>query len=147
MVEDCVIKFLLAILFGGIIGAEREVSHKPAGLRTMILITLGCTLFAIISLFPFNIYGAGNTLARIDPGRIAANILTGLGFIGGGVILYTKGSVTGITTASMIWCAGALGMTIGFGYYLLALIFTITIFLVAFVIGHIEKRYTKTKVN
>lgn len=143
MFEDYLIKITLAVILGGIIGFEREIAHKSAGLRTIMLITLASTLFTIISISPFTNFGGGDSLARIDPGRIAANILTGLGFIGGGVILQTKGTVQGITTAAVIWCSGALGMAIGFGHYMMSIIFTMTVFIITFIIRKIEDKWQK----
>jgi len=138
MIISFLIKIALAIGLGGIVGFERERRQKPAGLRSIMLITLACTLFTVISTFPLASFGGGDTLARIDPGRIASNILTGLGFIGAGVIIQAHGSVKGITTAAVIWCSGALGMLIGFGYYLFAVFFTVAVFIITDIIGKIE---------
>jgi len=101
--ED-VIKVVLALLIGGLVGAEREFRDKAAGFRTMILIALGAVLFTIFSL-------------KAGDNRIVANILTGIGFIGAGVIMRESGRVTGLTTAAMIWLTAALGMGLGFGAY------------------------------
>jgi putative Mg2+ transporter-C (MgtC) family protein len=108
--ED-LIKLLLAVLVGGLVGAEREFRDKAAGFRTIILICVGATLFTMFSLK----LGGGK-----DPVRIAANIVSGVGFLGAGVILQAGGRILGITTASTIWLAAALGMGIGGGYYLLS---------------------------
>lgn len=110
LTED-ITKLLLAVVVGGIIGAEREVRSRAAGFRTIILICVGSTLFTMISM---KIGGAAN------PDRIASNIITGIGFIGAGVIFHGQGHVSGITTAATIWIAAALGMSIGGGYFLLA---------------------------
>lgn len=103
---DNLIKVGMAVLVGGVIGAEREYQDKAAGFRTIILITLGSTLFTIFSLF-------------LDPEntqtRIAANIVTGIGFLGAGAIVREGGRVAGLTTAATIWLAAALGMGIGAG--------------------------------
>ena len=97
------------MLLSGIIGMERELKGKPAGLRTNILIGLGATMFTRLSLH-FTVIGG-------DPGRIAAQILTGIGFIGAGTILHHKGSVTGLTSAATIWVVTAIGMAVGSGQY------------------------------
>ena len=107
------IKLLAAFLIGGIIGAEREFHDKAAGLRTIILICVGACLFTI-----FSVKIAGDK----DPGRIAAQIVTGVGFLGAGVILHRQGQVRGLTTASTIWIAAALGVGVGVGYILFTLI-------------------------
>jgi putative Mg2+ transporter-C (MgtC) family protein len=102
-----ILKLLLAILIGGIIGAEREYQNKSAGLRTMMLISLGSALFTIISM------DIDNTSS---PDRIASNIVTGIGFVGAGVIFKGDTGVNGITTAATIWVTAALGMGVGAGY-------------------------------
>ena len=109
IVLDDVIKLLLAVLIGGLIGAERECRDKAAGFRTIILICVGATLFTIFSL---------RMGGDVDQVRIAANIVSGVGFIGAGAILRDEGRITGLTTASTIWLAAALGIGIGGGYYL-----------------------------
>jgi len=122
---DDLFKILLALLAGGLIGAEREFRDKNAGFRTMILITLGATLITILS----------HRLApSSDPNRIAANIVTGIGFLGAGAILRAGLRVTGLTTAATIWLAAAVGMSIGGGHWVLALATTLAavIVLVAF---------------
>lgn len=107
--QDIIIRILLSMLIGGVIGAERESSNKSAGFRTMILISLGSCLYTIFSL----IIGHNSS-----PDRIASNIVTGIGFIGAGVIFKYGNGVQGITTAAAIWLTAALGMGIGGGYYL-----------------------------
>jgi len=111
--QDIIVKLLLAVLIGGAIGAEREYRSKSAGFRTMTLICLGATLFTIFSQF------IG------DPGnrdRIASNIVTGIGFVGAGVIFKgdSFGKINGVTTAAMIWVTAALGTGIGAGYLLIS---------------------------
>ena len=103
--ED-IYKLLLSFLLGAIIGAEREYRSKSAGLRTMILIAVGSTLFTILSI-----------RVSSDAGRIAANIVTGIGFIGAGIIFRENNRVVGITTAAIVWVTAAVGMGIGAGYY------------------------------
>jgi putative Mg2+ transporter-C (MgtC) family protein len=122
--ED-IFKILLAVIAGGIIGVEREARDKAAGFRTLIFICVGAALFTILS-----VQIAGDR----DPGRIAAQIVTGIGFLGAGVIIRDNGRVVGLTTAAAIWLTAAVGMSIGVGMYLLALGVTATalIVLVAF---------------
>ncbi len=126
--ED-LIRIGLAILIGGLVGAEREYREKAAGFRTITLITLGSALFTIFSI---RIGGESN------PDRIAANIVTGIGFLGAGAILRGEHGVTGITTAATIWMAAALGMGIGAGYYLVTLFATPVILLILWVFTRIE---------
>lgn len=119
-IMDDAIKIFVSLILGGIIGLEREFRSKPAGFRTLILICLGSTVFTMMSL---KIGGAGN------PDRIASYILVGVGFIGSGVIFKEGLKVTGLTTASTIWITAALGMAVGNGNFLLAIIvMVITLF-------------------
>ena len=126
------IKLLAALVAGGLIGAERERSRKAVGLRTLILISTGSALFTILSLRLGGTYGN-------DPGRIAANIVTGIGFLGAGVILEERGRVTGLTTAATIWLSAALGMAAGLGEFVLLTITTILAMIVLLTFYHIER--------
>src|SRR6188508_662010 len=109
-----IISMLMSVLCGGIIGFEREYKNKSTGFRTIVLITLGSTIFTIVSR-----HGAG------ADDRISANIITGIGFIGAGVIFKDQFSVRGLTTAAVIWTSAAIGMTTGIGYHSLAFVFTL----------------------
>ncbi|MDB4885660.1 MAG: magnesium transporter [Gemmatimonadetes bacterium] len=111
---DLLIKLLLAVLLGGIIGFEREVAGKPAGLRTNILICVGATLLMDVST-RIGLTAAGTRIG--DPGRIAAQVVSGVGFIGAGTIMQAQGTVTGLTSAATIWVVAAIGLTVGAGYY------------------------------
>jgi len=110
MMEDLLLKLLLAVLVGGLIGAEREV-RTGTGLRTMMLISLGATLFTVYS----DIFAVDQG----DPRRIAAAVVTGVGFLGAGMILRRQGGLYGLTTAATVWLVAALGMGIGLGQYML----------------------------
>lgn len=109
---DMAIKLCIAVLIGGIIGAEREYHNKSAGLRTMMLICLGSTLFTMFSM---------EIGAHTSPDRIASNIVTGIGFVGGGVIFMGGTGINGVTTAATIWTTAALGMGVGAGHQYIAL--------------------------
>jgi len=129
---DDIISMLMAVLCGGIIGFEREYKSKSAGFRTIVLITLGSTIFTIVSG-----YGVGSD------DRISANIITGIGFIGAGVIFKDQISIRGLTTAAVIWTSAAIGMTTGIGYHALAFVFTIITLLLLLMVGKIEKVISK----
>lgn len=116
MYAEYTIKILLSIVLGGIIGAEREIRSRSAGFRTLILISLGSTLFAIISMEVGTIK---------DPVRLAANIVTGIGFLGAGAIFRESNRVQGLTTAASIWIAAAVGLSVGMGYYFLPIAVTL----------------------
>ena len=106
-------RLLLAAVLGGAIGAERELNDQPAGLRTHMLLTIGACLFTLISAYGF---GGGT-----DPSRIAAQIVTGIGFLGGGAIVRHGLTVKGVTTAASIWATASVGVAIGAGSYLLGI--------------------------
>ena len=114
---EAVLRLLLAIVLGGLIGLQREMSGKEAGLRTHVLICAGAALFTIVSLYGFS-----------GDSRIAAGVVSGIGFIGAGVILHrTGGSVIGLTTAATIWAAASIGLLVGSGLYIIAVIATVLI--------------------
>ena len=132
LTQEILLKLVLAVIVGGALGAEREYRSKSAGFRTLTLICVGATLFTILSQF---IGGAGN------PDRIASNIVTGIGFVGAGVIFKgdaTHSKVNGITTAAMIWMTAALGMAIGSGFLLVAIVACALILLVLFIFSLLE---------
>lgn len=104
---ELLFELILAILLGGLVGLEREFRGKPTGVRTTILICLGAVLFTRLS--------QSMALGSGDPGRLAAQVITGVGFLGGGAILRTRGTVTGLTSAATMWAVTAVGMTIGVG--------------------------------
>jgi len=118
---ELVAKVILGFIFSGIVGLEREVSLKPAGLRTHILVGLGSTLLTILSLDAF---------PSSDPARVAASIIVGIGFLGAGTIIKTKEKVLGLTTAASLWIVASIGVATGAEYYLLAAVTTILAFLV-----------------
>lgn len=111
LVLEDIFKLLLAIVIGGVIGAEREYRDKSAGFRTLIFICVGSTLFTMFSL---------KIADNSDPARIAAQIVSGVGFLGAGAILRDGSRIIGLTTAAMIWLSAALGMGVGSGHYVLA---------------------------
>ncbi|HDN63048.1 MAG TPA: MgtC/SapB family protein [Candidatus Bathyarchaeota archaeon] len=119
-VVEHVLRLILAIVLGAIVGLEREITHKPAGLRTHMLVSLGSCLFTVVSIYDFG----------MDPARIAAGIVTGIGFIGAGTIIAEEEKIVGITTAASLWSTAAIGLTAGAGDYLLSVIATILVFII-----------------
>lgn len=115
------VRLILSMILGAIIGIEREIHHKPAGIRTHMLVSLGSCLFTIVSIYDFN----------MDPARISAGIVTGIGFIGAGTIIVEREreKVVGITTAASLWVTAAVGLTTGAGSYVLAIIASILAFI------------------
>ena len=131
------LKFVLSMLCGGAIGFERELNRKPAGLRTNVLICFGAALYMIVSR---HISGGA---AYTDPARLAAQVVAGIGFLGAGVILQARGSITGLTTAATIFVVGAVGIAIGEGLFPLAIFATVSILLVLVVLRKAEKLIIK----
>ena len=126
---------LLAVVLGAIVGLERQVSGKSAGLRTNVLICLGAAVFTIIS--------KQMASGSIDVTRIAAQIVTGVGFLGAGAIIQDTGGVRGLTTAATIWLVASIGMACGAGYYGLAAVSALLAVLVLLGLGQIEKPLQK----
>lgn len=116
---ETTLSLLLAVLLGAIVGLEREAIHKPAGLRTHMLVSLGSCLFTIVSM-----------AFSVDPARIAAGIVTGIGFIGAGTIWADRDRIQGITTAASLWVTAAIGLATGIGDYPLAVITTLIVFVI-----------------
>jgi putative Mg2+ transporter-C (MgtC) family protein len=116
---EILIRLILAIILGGFLGLNRERAHKPAGVKTHVMVCLGSSLIMLISIEMFNRYaGISNT---IDPGRIAAQVITGVGFLGAGTIMHAEGGlIRGLTTAASIWAVAGIGLACGGGMYLLA---------------------------
>src|SRR3954449_10234060 len=113
------LRLLIAALLGGAIGFERELRERQAGLRTHLVVSVGSALFTLVSAYGFSDWGA-----RVDPTRIAAQIVTGIGFLGAGAIIRQGLSVRGLTTAATLWLVAAIGMAAGAGYWDAALIAT-----------------------
>jgi len=128
---DFALKFIVAVICGGAIGMERETTGKPAGLRTSILVCAGSTIFTIMSIDMGKAYDGDGT-------RIAAQIVTGIGFLGAGVILHTKGGIKGVTTAAMIWLLAGLGLMIGAGYLFSAIGLTVATVVMILVLARVE---------
>lgn len=128
---DLLLHLCLAVALGGAIGLERELQNKAAGLRTNILICVGAVLFTELSMSMSSPSG--------DPARIAAQIVTGVGFLGAGTIIQARGIVTGLTTAATMWLVAAIGMAIGFGALLEATGATLLVLLVLSLLRPIER--------
>jgi putative Mg2+ transporter-C (MgtC) family protein len=132
--EETITKLIISIVIGLIIGGEREYRNKSAGLRTIILICLGSTIFTMLSDHLGDATGAS---------RIAANVVTGIGFLGAGAIMREGLTISGMTTASTIWVAAALGIAVGSGEYLLAFSAMALVFLVLTLFGYLQKVFFK----
>lgn len=136
------LRLMLSLLLGGLIGWERERSNHAAGLRTHILVCLGSTLIMLLSIYGFADFVAEANV-RIDPARLATAVITGIGFLGAGTILFTGKSITGLTTAASIWVVGAIGLAVGAGFYFAAVVSTLLILLNLIVFNKLEQRYIR----
>lgn len=131
---EAIIKIVLSAILAGFIGMERESSHRAAGLRTYILVAIGSTLFTIIGF-----YGFKTDFTSVDPTRIAAKIVTGIGFLGAGTIIKQGLNIKGLTTAAGLWSVAAIGMACGAGLFIISIITTLLVVVVLFVLKNIEQ--------
>jgi len=143
--DNFVIRLLMASLLGASIGFERDVHGRAAGLRTNLLISLGAAVFMLISEALAVSYAGktGNSVLRADTGRIAAQIITGIGFLGAGAIIKHGFTIRGLTTAACIWISAAIGMSAGAGFFEFALVATFIGLLCLVLLHGLEKKYAK----
>ncbi|MBR5332181.1 MAG: MgtC/SapB family protein [Muribaculaceae bacterium] len=132
-----IFKLCLSFVLGSIVGLERKRKGQSAGIRTFALIALGATLAMIISIYVPQLYFG---LKNGDPGRIAAQVVTGIGFLGAGAIIQMKGSVRGLTTAAGIWLVAAIGLAVGIGLYTVSIIATVLILVILMPLERFEHR-------
>jgi putative Mg2+ transporter-C (MgtC) family protein len=126
---EIVIKLVVSAVLGGLVGFEREIHRKPAGMRTHSLVCMGSTLFTIMSV----------SLIGGEPSRIAAGIVTGIGFLGAGMIFKSEDKVRGLTTAAELWVLAAIGLSVGLGYYFAALVTTLIVIFILIPLKYLEK--------
>lgn len=137
---EIILRLILATILGGIIGFEREVGNRPAGLRTHILVSIGAALIMLVSRYGFN--------GEADASRLAAQVVSGIGFLGAGTILRTGNTIKGLTTAASLWVCAGLGLAIGNGFYLGAIVSAILVLLSLIILVHVENMvFIKTKRN
>ena len=137
LIEEFWLKLVLSIFCGCIIGLERQIKGKPSGIRTSIFICLGTNIF--ISL------GESKIGANTDLTRVLGQVVTGIGFLGAGVIIAREGLILGITSASVIWILAGIGSMIGFGYFIEAIILSIATLFILVVVGIIENKFSKLR--
>ena len=133
-IKDILIRVVLAVLIGGVIGYERENKNRPAGFRTHILVCLGAAVISMIQLYDIE-YTIGlvrgsselSNVLKADVGRLGAQVISGIGFLGAGTIIHEKGSVKGLTTAASLWTVGCIGLAAGKGYYSLSVISALSV--------------------
>ncbi len=130
-----VFRLLVAAVLGGVIGLEREKQEKAAGFRTHILVCIGSCLLMLTSMHIFDIYKG---ITAVDPARIAAQVVTGVGFLGAGTIIRFRASVKGLTTAASLWVIAAVGLAVGSGFYLAAVVTAVISLLSLLVLNRLE---------
>jgi putative Mg2+ transporter-C (MgtC) family protein len=147
--NPALLKLAAAFVMGGLIGLEREVHGRFAGFRTHILVCVSATLIMIVSerMYVASAHAAGALAFRMDPGRIAAGIVTGIGFLGAGTIIRHENLVRGLTTAACIWLAASLGIAIGMGYIALALGATALALFCLVLLGYLERLFRRDRYN
>lgn len=137
---ELILRLLLSAAIGGLIGIEREANNRPAGFRTHILVTMGAALIMLLSNHGFN-----GLEGRGDPARLAAQVVSGIGFLGAGTIIRDGNNIKGLTTAASIWVCGGLGLAIGGGYYFGGLIAAVITFMSLTLLNKIERKLSSKK--
>jgi putative Mg2+ transporter-C (MgtC) family protein len=138
---EIAIRLILALVLGGLIGLERESMGRPAGFRTHILVSLGSALIMIVSAYAFSDFMMG----RYDPGRIAAQVVSGIGFLGAGTIMREGANIRGLTTAASLWTVAGIGLTVGCGFYFAAILATILVVATLVLLNKLEWGYLTSK--
>lgn len=147
-IKEIIIRILLALIIGGVIGYERELQNRAAGFRTHILVCLGATIVSLLQIEMGNkaieMIELNEKLAqviKIDYGRLGAQVITGVGFIGAGAIIHNKGNIKGLTTAATLWVVACLGLSIGMGGYYISVFSTVIIFIILVFLKRIEDKF------
>ena len=140
--SEILIRLALALIIGGVAGLDREKSRQSAGFRTHILVAVGSCVASITSLLLFEEY---KYIVNLDPGRISAQVLSGIGFLGAGAILKTSNSIRGLTTAAGIWVVASIGLAIGFGYYYLSIMTLVFLMITLKTMKFLEEKIVSNK--
>jgi len=133
--SQIIIRLLLSVFLSGLVGVERQMHRRHAGLRTHILVCLGSCLIMLTSLYVFDIY---RNMASLDPARIAAGVITGIGFLGAGTIIKEREGVKGLTTAASLWVVAGLGLAVGCGFIHAAVYTAVIAVVVLFILRRVE---------
>lgn len=141
---DLALRLVIAAVVGALVGLEREIHGHPAGMRTHLLVALGAALFTVLSAHGF---GAGGPGAPVDPTRIAAQIVTGIGFLGAGAIVKEGATIKGLTTAASLWATAALGMAAGAGEHLLGIVATAIVLFSLWPLHWVEDRIVRDRIR
>lgn len=139
---EMALRLVLALVLGGVVGYEREKHQRPAGFRTHILVCVGSALIMLVSAYGFS---GEETGVLYDPGRIAAQVVTGVGFLGAGTILRHGNTITGLTTAASLWIVSGIGLALGIGYYAGALVATLMVLISLIMLRGLEASFSRMK--
>lgn len=139
---DLLSRLIVGMILGVLLGIERAVAGKTAGVRTYALVSMGSTLFVVVSMVVASWYNTATTTV-VDPLRIASQIVVGIGFLGAGLIVFKQSHISGLTTAAGLWVAAGIGMAAGFGLFFLALAATLITLFVFTVMWFVEERYVE----
>jgi putative Mg2+ transporter-C (MgtC) family protein len=140
--REVILRLLLAVLFSGLVGLEREVHGRAAGLRTHILVCVGSTLMMLTGMHLFEAYRG---TASVDPSRVAAQVVSGIGFLGAGTIIQIRDSIRGLTTAASLWAAAGIGLAVGSGFYVGAFSTTAIVLVVLYLLSRVERHFVGSK--
>lgn len=140
LISEILTRLLVALLLGSVLGLERNLAHKTAGMRTYGLVSLGAALFTLVSVEAGKMY-IGFT--DFDPLRMASQIIVGVGFLGGGIIFLKEGGINNLTTAAGLWVAAGIGIAAGIGFYMIAFSATVITFVVFTVLFYFEEKIKK----
>jgi putative Mg2+ transporter-C (MgtC) family protein len=139
---ELVLRLFMGFVLGALVGLERETHERPAGLRTFILVSVGSTLIMIVSISLRELFPGASA---VDPGRIAAQVVTGIGFLGAGTIIHEGPFIRGLTTAAGLWVVAAIGLAVGAGFYLAGAATTALALLTLTVLARVERAYIRVK--
>ena len=140
--EEVIVKLLLAVIVGGFTGYEREKSNQFAGFRTHILVSIGSCITSIIALELFDNY---SNISTMDPARLPAQVLSGIGFLGAGAILKNSNGIRGLTTAAGIWATACIGIAIGYGQYVLGIASWLLVMITLYMLKRFDKVISKKR--
>jgi putative Mg2+ transporter-C (MgtC) family protein len=141
---ELTIRLVLSLILGGLVGLERELGGHSAGFRTHILVCLGSSAIVLLSMYGFAEF-ASEPNVRLDPARLAAQVISGIGFLGAGTILRTGITVSGLTTAASLWVVAAIGLTVGAGFYYGSAVLTLLVVISLFLLNKFERKFSRSK--
>jgi len=138
------LRIVLSVAAGGLVGLEREWSNRAAGFRTHILVCVGATAIMLLSIYGFSQF-ADELNVRMDPARLAAQVISGIGFLGAGAIMRNGFTISGLTTAASLWVVAAIGLCVGAGFYFVSLLTTVIVLFCLFLLNRWEKKFFSVK--